>query len=428
MRPPDRFSFYFLPVGQGLFSSGTIRNHDETAPRFLWVYDCGTSSSPKLIDKGIERLERSMGTRHRIDLLTLSHFDMDHISGVCRLIGEFRIGTLMLPYMPLVQRLIIAFAEGTGGPHDALTGFFLNPVAYVLAQGGPGIERILFVPASGGEGPPMAEGAGKTPDQGDDNPSIDFRDDKPNDREEIDPLFEAVQNAGVPTRVEFLRKGSAITFKGLWEFVPYNDDPEVEIDEEFKTQVAQKRQRLLGGGPLRARNNALRSLKKIYDKTFGDDSEERNLISLFLYSGPIYPSWRNVWLSAAAWKLSSRFFWARRPPIFPVRLPQRCSIIYPGDGYLDTGNRLRRMLDFFREERVSKTGVFQVMHHGAEANWHKGVAGAIAPGFSVFSSHPEHKKFGHPHAPVVRDFWRWGPIQVDKRFGFHVAGRLRARF
>ena len=278
----------------------------------------------------------------------------------------------------------------------------------------------------------MTEGALPTLDQGGDNSDIEFHRDKPDDREEIAPLFEAVQTAGVQTQVEFLRKGSAITFKWIWEFVPYNDDPEEEIAEEFKAQVLQTRQRLLGKGTLRGRNSALRALKKIYDDQFGDNSEERNMISLFLYAGPIYPSWRNVWLSDALQgfsSLGSPFFWIRRLHILhradgAIRC---CSLTYSGDGYLDTAVRLQRMVTYFRQDRIDKTGVFQVMHHGAEANWHKGVAVSIAPVFSVFSSHPEHKKFGHPHAAVLRDFWRWGAIQVDKRIGFHVAGRLLAK-
>ena len=61
-----------------------------------------------------------------------------------------------------------------------------------------------------------------------------------------------------------------------------------------------------------------------------------------------------------------------------------------------------------------------MMHHGAEPNWHKGVAAAFSPIFSVFCSDPMHRKLGHPHAPVLRDFWPYGPTQVDKVDGFTV--------
>ena len=74
----------------------------------------------------------------------------------------------------------------------------------------------------------------------------------------------------------------------------------------------------------------------------------------------------------------------------------RCSMRYTGDSmcYLDTPIRLNHFVNYFLDERIGKVGVFQVMHHGSKKNWHHGVAARIAPLFSVFSSDPEHRKFG----------------------------------
>ena len=43
----------FWNVGQGLFSSGRIQMGDALA--FHWVYDCGTSSSQKLIQNAVNK-------------------------------------------------------------------------------------------------------------------------------------------------------------------------------------------------------------------------------------------------------------------------------------------------------------------------------------------------------------------------------------
>lgn len=134
---PNKYSYHFYPVGQGLFSTGSIRRHDEEQSRFLWVYDCGTSSSQSLVDRGIAQLEHFAKGRERIDLLVLSHLDHDHISGVVRLLNKFKIGTLMLPYMPLAQRLILAFEEGSGGESDPFTNFYLNPCRVFSGAGWP---------------------------------------------------------------------------------------------------------------------------------------------------------------------------------------------------------------------------------------------------------------------------------------------------
>ena len=434
---PDRYSYHFYPVGQGLFSTGSIRRHGEGKSRFLWVYDCGSSSSQSLLDNGIHRLDHFAGARQRIDLLVLSHFDHDHISGVVRLLEKFKIGTLMLPYMPLAQRLIIAFEEGSGGADDPLTGFYLNPVAFLLAQEGPGIERILFVPPSGNEGPDYPGDIPNPRVPGpEDEPKIDFDLDDRKDTEDLGSLMRADQQGAKNAAVEFLRRGSRIASAScLWEFIPYNDDPLEPITLEFENKVAEQREALLSASKSDDREKSLKTLKGAYDNYFGAESVERNIISLFLYSGPIYSSWNTCWLTEGRsmswpgiwhwhrWPFPEMHRWEPlEPPEEPLR--HRCSILYSGDGYVDTNDRLQKLVQYLDESRVRRIGVFQVMHHGAEANWHQGVAAAISPLFSVFSSDPERKKWKHPHAPVLRDFWRYGAVQVDRNADFNAAGYL----
>ena len=65
----------FWNVGQGLFSSGRIQMG--YSPSFHWVYDCGTSSSQKLIQNAVNKYnsDKNQGS---IDLLVLSHFEHLH--------------------------------------------------------------------------------------------------------------------------------------------------------------------------------------------------------------------------------------------------------------------------------------------------------------------------------------------------------------
>jgi hypothetical protein len=64
------------------------------------------------------------------------------------------------------------------------------------------------------------------------------------------------------------------------------------------------------------------------------------------------------------------------------------------------------------------------MHHGASANWYPGFAGEFPGAISIFSSDPSNKRLGHPHADVLRDFWPYFPVQVDKNVGFQFEGEL----
>ena len=414
-------------IGQGLFSSAQL--HDETREvRFAWVYDCGTSSSDRLLAEAVSELEGRLAKRPRIDLLTLSHFDADHISGICRLIERFRIGILMLPYMPLSRRLVLAFEEGLTYADD-LIRFFTNPVAYLIGIDGPGIETILFVPPSGGEGPPFdsPNDPRGEPSWGDEPPVLRYDFDK-SENEERGILSHSQGAQARGTRIAFLKPGGAIKLSSLWEFVPYNDDLEEPISSKFETRVNAALARLLAlaetAQQKRQRSVALSDLKQLYDDEFGDNSEARNVISLFLYSGPVYATWRQFCLWGA-YTMPARHPVVRRWPLWCSEaddLP--CSWLCTGDGYLDTSDRLHRLIDFLDQARIKRLALLQVMHHGAARNWHRGVAAQLAPVYSVFSSDPNWKGWWHPHAEVLRDFWPYSPIQVDKTHGALVRGRV----
>ena len=330
----------------------------------------------------------------------------------------------MLPYLPLWKRLVIAFEEGVG-PRSNLMRFYVDPVSYLTTQPGAEIRRIVFVLPSGGEGPPLPEG--KPDDRGDHPPEgpLDFDHGKPDEAGEAEQLWSSVVGSGVS--VEFLRSGGAIRFRGLWEFVPYNDDAPVALSPDFLRQAADFRDELIGGISEIDRLRTLKLLKEHYESAL-KTGEMRNVISLFLYAGPIYASWKETAFGYTRYfGLPSLhyFSWWPRDRYLRVIDDQRCSILYPGDGFLDTLPKLDRMSLYLRAPRVNRIGAFQVMHHGARGNWHRGVAARLAPVISVFSSDPKRKPHCHPHRPVLKDFQDHRPVQVDKRRGAVMAGWLR---
>lgn len=138
-------------------------------------------------------------------------------------------------------------------------------------------------------------------------------------------------------------------------------------------------------------------------------SFRRNQISLFLYSGPLDHSLR---ADAYGWD----------PRIEPG-VWERFAQLSPGDGLLDTPDRLNAMIKFYGSStRMTKMGILQVMHHGAKSSWHAGVAERLCPVASIICSEPTDNRYRHPHAEVLRDFWSHGAIQVDS------VGRLRMDF
>lgn len=95
--------FEFHPVGQGLFYTGIIGD-------FVMVYDVGTLSSQTYINNEIDLFSQKLSINHHkkiIDVLFLSHYDKDHISGIEYLLNSgFHINKIIAPLItPLIELL-----------------------------------------------------------------------------------------------------------------------------------------------------------------------------------------------------------------------------------------------------------------------------------------------------------------------------------
>lgn len=415
-------SYKFWPVGQGLFSSGKLRVKpgDSNEKYFHWVYDCGTMSKQELLKNSIKKYKKSFyypsKTKSKIDLVVISHFDKDHISGLVELLKTFSIQTLLLPYMPLWQRLIIAFDEKIDSA-DGMFQFFINPVQYISAISEGSVNEILFVrPGNvrpGNEGDPDPENQGNSNKSSDDggNLIINTARSDINDSSLIDRKKKMnVQYSGKKINVQYSREKIKI-----WEFIPYNDasvcfsKSASNTWSAFKANVAQHRDALLQS----PNKTALDDIKKIYDRQFGSDSKSRNIISLFLYAG--YPSSRRserLYINSVVHSLEKNLLSRIYRHIHYSNEYMRAGVLYTGDGYLDTPDKLDKLLSRIGLLRIKKINCLQVMHHGSRANWYAGIAKTIEPYISIFCSDPSHQ-YNHPHGEVVRDFLKYNPVQVD---------------
>ncbi|WPJ97809.1 hypothetical protein SH580_08800 [Coraliomargarita algicola] len=405
-----RFRYNYYSIGQGLFSSGALLDPYKQKPKYLWVYDCGSASKGAFgtkaqnIDHSLDKLSRVGRKTETIDLLTLSHFDKDHVNGVVQLLTRFRVKILLLPYLGLTERLLIALGSESDGDTAEILDFLIDPASYLTEHAPKGIERIVFVPPSSGDTAPPAEGEypPESPDRDKENREVEpryFSEQKP---PEDDTLVRhapgLIAKSGEKTQVEYLGADTGITISPFWEFIPYNEKRIQAIPTSFKNQVMQLKDQLLNNS-----KSAIAQLRSLYDSTFGSDGPSRNDISLFLYCGPIYSTWRNPSIygvyggekyMARRWIRNHRFHYASG-----VRM---VSQLYTGDGYLDTLDRINALKEHLGVERWTAISVFQVMHHGSRKNW----CPQVGPEFrdlclKVCCSDPSH--YGHPHQEVKND-------------------------
>lgn len=395
-------------AGQGLFATGMITRTN--AQPLSWVYDCGTSSSQSCLTKSLDAFhERQLSYNSRsIRIAVLSHFDKDHLSGLVDLLDRLPVRTLLLPYIPQWQRMVIALEEGVAAT-DPEFEFFLNPSAYIANIADGRIEEIVYVQGTGPDDLPISTEEPDTLDDGGEGGKHLSEEDPLKIEDEEPPEIYRADASTFPqtsVKVRFLKRGGRLIVPFLWEFVPYNDAALApNITAAFKSRIEALTNKLLRAPS--TRKVTLAKLKAEYEHTF-KTSKKRNLISLFLYSGPVGQR-LNMYLANEAF-YASRF-----------------SQMYTGDGYLNNNTRFDAFAKFFTPgDRLQRSAFLQVMHHGSESNWQAGLAEALNPIWSIFSSNPDHRSLGHPHAKVLRDFWSYGPVQVDKTRSFHIHGFLKA--
>lgn len=120
-----RSKFSFFKAGQGSFYGGRIWNH-ENAKTFTIVYDCGTShfisGNSASLNNEITRFRNYSSflfpTSNDIDLLFISHLDYDHVSGLKRLLTEFNVKRIVLPYIEKQQRQFFLVSISHGNSPD----------------------------------------------------------------------------------------------------------------------------------------------------------------------------------------------------------------------------------------------------------------------------------------------------------------------
>ena len=387
----------FWNVGQGLFSSGRIQMGDALA--FHWVYDCGTSSSQKLIQNAVNKYNFDKNHRN-IDLLVLSHFDKDHISGVKELLKNGRkIKRWVVPYYPLWQRLVIASFLDIQ-PDDEEWGFYQNPIQYFKTYFAEELKKtkFLLLPEKENE---SEISISLEPSDFDDVLSFETTE-KLSD--EFDNLGQNVHWLN-PDKALLLRKGEE-----QFEFVLYNVPFHLLAKVPTNLTAFQKQVEQIIQSHQSNSTDPTPALKTLYTFAFGNGNKHKNIISQYLYI-------RNI-------KLSS--FWGMGyNHIFDVSIDNeneivvipedktKNAILYTGDAFLNDLPLLTDLTQSLGAERMARIYCLQVPHHGSKHNWQQGLANIFSPCISVFSADSQRRN-GHPHGEVLKDFSTYTPILVNK--------------
>nr|WP_143531350.1 hypothetical protein [Rodentibacter rarus] len=350
-----------------------------------------------------------------IDLLVISHFDEDHISGLGNLLLGKKVKRLVIPYFPLWKRLILADMANIRF-NSSLFRFYLNPTVYILENFSDSFSeegQILLLPETEDIDFPL------NPDR---QGRIEFQD---------------LNEKAIHHNKVKLLKGYGYLHHNVVEFIFYNA-PLSEL-KKYPSDFKQYQEEIEKITQLQQYGKAeINKLKAICDKYFvrtdskgKKNSKDRNVISLFLYVGYIenikqaaqikYFQHISLFEDRKSEGIYSKAKGVREEETFydlfsghNQKISYRNSILYTGDGSLNKPSQFEHLKLTLGDKRIQNIFCFQVLHHGSRNNWHKGLADKIQPCISVFSADPNYANYRHPHAEVVKDFLPYSPILVNQ--------------
>lgn len=414
MRKPLDFIYRFLPVGQGLFATGSLRDpsHDESV--FRWMHDCGTMEHSDVF--GVREATRYHNNHvgKELGLLIISHFDHDHVSQLSTALAGTRIKEIVLPYFYPAMRL--ALAAGDAELTAEQLAFLRNPTGYFRERiAGAREARISYIlPAAEGGFPPPPEQITEDSTSGDWEPGAPDAGER-----DIDPAL-VDRNVGLIRR----RQPHSVA-DGRWEFCFYNA-PSPQCTPALIASV---------DGALRDfdTHRNLERLKQalipIYDREFGDSGKDRNKISLVTYTGPVAP--QRSWLACPDILPTEAPGWCSRVlprcwhPVFGAfcDATAKPSLLYTGDITMND-KRQEEVCGIFHPVRWARIGTLQVPHHGAHSSWKVKTPANWPQRWSVFSSDPSQHPY-HPNAPVLKSLAGHGPLLVNGYQGVYFSGHVK---
>lgn len=431
---------FVRPVGQGAFILGEEllhTNREGNDKTIRWIYDCGTAGKVETINRSIADVTSRWDTSNRLDLLVVSHFDKDHISGLPELLSKYRFERIVMPFMTRFERFfqsIDAIEEMIDDDPvlaSQLVRLVDDPASFIVEQGGDGTRLVVVRPSDGGGVPDSRDGP--NPDQGE------------GVRDPSGPVSssEAAQLSRGGHQLFALNAGDRLSWDGLWEFVPYVDAEAEEhlltMDDATRTELKGRVEALRIQQPpagasskelkdyvrdLKAKIHALRD--SLYDtmgrSSTGDvsatrkdiDEKDKNRISLMAYMGPMQLVHGDACLFPCR-GIDPQLFETTEDP---YQVSARNGVLLTGDADLSSDASVARLSAYFGRERIDTLAVAQIPHHGSKYNSGSGLSEALNAPIYILNADPQRKPTNHPDAPVVAAFQNFFPAK---------GARVRAR-
>lgn len=363
-------SFRVYNVGQGLFYTGDIILDKNKV--FKFIYDCGG-------DKVNDTLDKYLGEDAEIDMLVISHFDSDHISGLPKLLNSVnRVKKIFIPYYNDLDSylLLMAYVYGNGATFKK-------------------VDEIVLVDSN---------------EEFEDNQNTqDFSE------LGVVNLFDNNNRYRVlDVGVGKIRK-KAFSVEEKWIFKFYNASIKASkntvtshIDRLIESEKCKNLEELLSLNLSRV----IVKLKEIYSKYCSSryGNSKQNQSSLCLFHAPINKKeivYKSIEMNSEKnekkgieiqeyWKVTG----------------QACGTILTGDVSLKIKENPKNYNEFKEhyKNEIDNIGIFLLPHHGAKNNWNSRVLTDFYSASIFLNSAGRFSKYNHPSKDIIKELVLSGKI------------------
>lgn len=359
-------------VGQGLFYTGNIKLDKNRV--FKFIYDCGG-------DKVNDALDKYLGEDTEIDMLVISHFDSDHISGLPKLLNSVKkIKKIFIPYYNELDSylLLMAYVYGNGATFKKVREIVLVGSNEEF-EGNRNIQNLSELEV------------------------VNLLDKNNNNRYSLPKVS-----------VGEIRK-EIFSVEGKWTFKFYNASIKVstntvvsDIDRLIRREKCKNLEELLRLNSTRV----IAKLKGIYSKYCSSryGNSKQNQSSLCLFHSPINKEgilYRTLKINAnkneetiietqESWKVTG----------------QACGTLLTGDISLKTKKNPKNYNEFKEhyKNEIGDIGIFLLPHHGAKNNWNSKVLTNFYRATIFLNSAGRFSKYNHPSKDVIKELVLSGRI------------------
>ncbi len=399
--------FSFFKAGQGSFYGGRIW-HSEVGKVFTVVYDCGTSP---FIAGNSQSLNNEIDTfkdhphyfphNNEIDLLFISHLDYDHVSGLKRLLTEFNVKNIILPYIEKRHRefFLISVSDDNDSDNNLsiedYSSFIESPNTFI--QNNSEETKMYFIKSDG-------------------KSEIEYQDyDNDNQSENIYPrgtLNTEIEELTTQLNVSVYENNLQFYIQRKWEFTTYaksvSEEAITNLHNCLKKKLKKKTSENLTFDDLKKLVTYNRKeAHKCYTTCIG----EINSHGLVLLHGPIRFEhlycriYSNNKLHHFCDDLYHRHFHDSHH--FRNNNPIMLGTLLLGDTSINPANNPIDLPQAFKNKLVN-VHIVQIPHHGSSENWDFNEFENLKIGDSInrvvtVCNFGYGNKYGHPSHEVLND-------------------------